>query len=86
MARLITAVERMNRARVLVQKARDLAPPTNTGLSDFSYVAQVKDYLRQARDLIKFIRLSPSATLDTKDEVAKIFREIEDTETELLRK
>ncbi|MCE5208525.1 MAG: hypothetical protein LLG42_09470 [Chloroflexi bacterium] len=84
MARLIPAVERITRSRALIQKARDLPAPVNTGLSDFSYVAQVKDLMRQARDLIRFIPLSPSASSEMKAEVAAIFKEIEQAEIDLL--
>ena len=86
MAKLIPAAERMIRSRAFVQKAREVPLPIDTGSSDFSYVAQVKDLMRQARDLIKFIPLSPSATPETKAEVAKIFKEIDQAENELLRR
>jgi hypothetical protein len=84
MSRLIPAAERIIRSRALIQKARNLPAPVNTGLSDFSYVAQVKDIMRQARDLIKFIPMSPSASQEMKMDVAALFREIEQAEDELL--
>lgn len=83
MARLIPAAERIIRSRTLVQKARDLPVPVNTGFSDFSYVAQVKDLMRQARELIKLIPMTPSAGPEMKAEVAALFKEIEQTEKEL---
>ncbi len=49
MSRLIPAAERIVKARVLIQKARDLPIPAEGGRADFSYIAQVKDLLRQAR-------------------------------------
>ncbi len=84
MARLILAAERVTRARALLQQARALPVPPQGGKYDFSYVAQVKDLLRQARDLIKFIPMSPSATPALKDEVKAIYQEAEQTDRELL--
>ncbi len=86
MPRLIPAAERLIRARALVQKARDLPMPPGAGGQDFSYVAQVKDLMRQARDMIKFISYSPSATPEMKQEVAQIFAEIEAAEKEILHR
>ena len=84
MARLIPAAERIRRARDLIQQARDLPVPAEGGRGDFSYIANVKDLLRQARDLVKFIPKSPSATDETKAEVASIFEETEQAEQKLL--
>lgn len=86
MARLIPAAERITRARVLIQKARDLVRPVDTGWEDFSYTAQVKDLLRQARDLVKFIPNSPTASDDLKNEVKAIFAEAELAEKEILHR
>jgi hypothetical protein len=86
MARLIPAAERIVRARKLIQQARDLPIPEGPlGKSDLSYVANVKDLLRQARDLVKFISMTPSATTEMKDEVKKLLEEIERANTEILR-
>jgi ABC-type branched-subunit amino acid transport system substrate-binding protein len=84
MSRLIPASERIARARALIQKARDIPVPTDTGPRDFSFVAQVKDLLQQARDLIKFIPYTPSATPEMKNEVAAINKEAELAEKEIL--
>lgn len=84
MARLIPAAERLVRARALIQKARDLPLPPESGNRDFSYIAQVKDLLRQARDMVKFITLTPSATREIKQEVGRIFEEIESADREIL--
>ena len=84
MSRLIPAAERILRARTLIQQARDLPVPAEGGRGDFSYVAQVKDLLRQARDLIKFISLTPSATPEMKDEVRKIYQEADQANREIL--
>lgn len=84
MARLIPAAERITRARALIQQARELPVPAEGGRSDFSYIAKVKDLLRQARDLVKFIPQSPSATDEMKEEVKKIYQEVEQVDRELL--
>ena len=86
MSRLIPTRERIDRARGLIQKARDLPVQSEVGWQDFLYVAQVKDFLRQARDLIKFIHYSPSVTPEIRDEVTKIFNEIDQAEKEILHK
>jgi hypothetical protein len=46
----------------------------------------VKDLLRQAKDLIKFIPFSPSADIETKQTTKEIFKQIEETEKELLHR
>jgi hypothetical protein len=84
MSRFIPAVERIVRARKLIQQARELPPPADGGRSDFSYIAQVKDRLRQARDLVKFIPLTPSATDEMKADVERIYQEIEQANREIL--
>ena len=84
MARLIPAAERIIRARKLIQQARELPVPTEGGRTDFSYIAHVKDLLRQARDLIKFIPLTPSATDEMKEEVKKIYQEADQANQEIL--
>ena len=86
MARLIPAAERILRARKLIQKARDFPVPAELGVRDFSYVAQIKDLLQQARDLVKFIPYSVSATPELKKEVADLFKESEQAEKEILHK
>lgn len=82
---MIPAAERMKRARKLIQEARDYPVPPGAGRFDFSYVAKVKDILRQARDLIKFIPNSPSATLEMKSEVKQILEEIAEAEKGILK-
>jgi hypothetical protein len=84
MSRLIPAAERITRARELIQQARHLPIPAELGRNDFSYIAQVKDLFRQARDLIKFIPQSPSATVAMKQEVKEIYGEIEKADQEIL--
>ncbi|MBN1146131.1 MAG: hypothetical protein JXA78_02665 [Anaerolineales bacterium] len=84
MSRLIPAAERIQRARALIQKARDLPVPAEAGKYDFSYIAKVKDLLQQARDLVKFIPYTPSATDEMKNEVKKIFEEADRANKEIL--
>ncbi|HEY9152328.1 MAG TPA: hypothetical protein VIN60_05530 [Anaerolineales bacterium] len=84
MSKLIPAAERIVRARALIQQARDLPVPEEGGRGDFSYIAQVKDLLRQARDLIKFIPMQPSATDEMKEDVKKIYQEADQANEEIL--
>ena len=87
MARLIPASERIVRARVLIQQARDFPVPSDEGRRhNFSYIAKVKDLLQQARDLIKFIPQTPTATAEMKDEVRKIYQEAEQADREILHR
>ena len=84
MAKLIPAAERVIRARKLIQKAREIPVPPEGGRNDFSYIANVRDVLRQARDLIKFISMTPSASAVIKEEVKMIYQEIEQADREIL--
>jgi hypothetical protein len=85
MAKLIPATERLTRARSLIQQVRDLpVPQAGLGKSDFSYIAQVKDLLRQARDMVKFIPQTAGVSAEMKEEVKKIYEEIEQANREVL--
>lgn len=84
MTKLILAADRIILARALIQKARDLPVPTEGGKYNFSYIAQVKDYLRQARDLVKFIHSRPGATAEIKSEAAKVLAEADQANQEIL--
>ena len=85
MAKLIPAAERIIRARKLLQQARALPVPTEgLGKSDFSYIANVRDLLRQAKDLIKFIQQTAGVSAEMKEEVKKVYAEIEQAQTEVL--
>lgn len=84
MARNLTAAEKIARARKLIQKARDLPLPAEGGKHNFSYIAEVKDLLRQARDLVKFIPLQPTATPEMKKEVEAVFQEADQANKEIL--
>jgi len=83
---MIPAAERIKRARKLIQQARDLPVPADTGRYDLSYMAQVRDFLQQARDLVKFIPNTPTATPEMKAEVEVIFQECDLAQKEILRK
>jgi hypothetical protein len=85
MAKLIPAAERVVRARILIQKARELPAPADGGRFNFSYIANVKDLLRQARDMVKFISLTPSASAEMKEEVKRIYQEAELADREILQ-
>ena len=85
MAKLIPAAERIVRARKLIQQARDHpVPTTGLGTSDFSYIANVKDLLRQAKNLVKFIPQTAGVSNEMKEEVKKVYEEIEQAEREIL--
>ena len=84
MARMIPAAERIQKAHELIQKARDYPVPPYPGRMEISYMAQIKEFMRQARDLVKFIPNTPTATPEMKEEVKQIFAEIERTQKELL--
>ncbi|MFZ5856065.1 MAG: hypothetical protein ACOYZ6_04480 [Chloroflexota bacterium] len=83
MSKLIPAAERIVRARALIQKARELPVPAELGRSDLSFIAGVKDLLRQARDLVKFIPQTAGVSAEMKEEVKRIYDEIEQAEREI---
>ena len=83
--KLIPAAERILRARKLIQQARDLPiPSTGLGKSDFSYLATVRDILRQAKDMVKFIPQTAGVSAEMKMEVREVDDEIEKAAQELL--
>ena len=84
MAKLIPAAERLIRARDLIQQARELPVPAELGRNDLHYIAQGKDLLRQAKDLVKFISMTPTATAEMKAEVKAIYEEIDQADREIL--
>ena len=86
MARLIPAAERISRAKKLIQKARAVPPPPDTTVLDLAYMAEVRDLLQQARDLIKFITYTPSASEEQKRAVTDLFAEADQTERALLHR
>ena len=72
MSRLITSAERIQKANHLIKQAYQVLVPETGGKYDFSYIARVKDLLQQARDLVKFIPKTPTATEEMKDQVRQI--------------
>jgi hypothetical protein len=84
MSRLIPAAERLRRARLLIQEARTLPLPVEGGKYNFSYIARVKALLQDARDLVKFIPKTPSATPEMKAQVNLIFQEADQANQEIL--
>ena len=85
MPKLIPAAERVVRARKLIQQARDLpVPQGGLGKSDFSYIAEIKDLFRQARDMVKFIPQTAGVSAEMKEEVKKIYDEIEQANRDIL--
>lgn len=86
MAKLITAEERITKARKLIQKARDLPiPEGGLGKSELSYVAGVKDLLRQARDLVKLIPMRAGVTAEMKSVAQQVLQEANQADQEILR-
>ncbi len=85
MAKLITAAEKIERARELIQKAREAPVPDRGGKYDLSYMAEVRDLLRQAKDLVKFIPLSVGAAPEIKAEAKKVIEEAEQAGREIFR-
>lgn len=86
MPRLIPAEKRISRAKTLIQQAKNLPVPSEMGSANFAYVAEGKDLIRQARDLVKLIPYSPSATPEMKAEVAKIIEDAARVEKEIIHK
>jgi len=84
MSKMIPSAERITRARALIQKAREVPVPADGGKYNISYIARVKDYLRQARDLVKFIPLQPTTTPEMKEEVKKVFAEADQANQDIL--
>ena len=84
MPRLIPAAERLVLARALIQKAREFPLPVDGGKFDFSYIAQVKDLLRQARDLVKFIPQSAGAISEIKKDALQVMQEADQADRDIL--
>jgi hypothetical protein len=84
MSPFIPAAERVKRAHALIKQAYDLPVPADGGKYNFSYIAQVKDLLRQARDLVKFIPDSPTATDELKADVKAIFAAADQANQDIL--
>ena len=86
MSKVIPTEERIAKARALVEKARNLPKPDDRGWNDFSYSAKVKDVLRQANDLIKFIPMTSGPSAELKAEASQLMKDIKDAEKEILHR
>jgi len=85
MAKLIPAAERLIRARKLIQKAQALpVPMEGLGKNDFTYIANVRDLLRQAKDMVKFIPQTAGVSEEMKAEVKQVYAEVDEAEKEIL--
>ena len=84
MSKLIPATERIARARKLIQQARDLPVP-ETGKYDLSYMAGVKDFLRQARELVKLIPMRAGISDELRLEAKQVIQEVDQADQEILR-
>jgi hypothetical protein len=85
-AKLVTTSERISRARELIKKASSMSVPPDPGWQDFSYIAQVKDMMRQARDLLKFIPLTAGIDTKQKKEALDVNNEIDKAEKVMLHR
>lgn len=86
MSKVIPTAERIKKARTLIEKARSLPQPIEHGWTDLSYTANVKDILRQARDLVKFVSFMPNVPPEVKREVETLMAEITQAEKDILHK
>jgi hypothetical protein len=75
MAKLIPAAKRIEMARDLIDKARELPLPHEGGRFDFNYVAQVKAWLKEARDLVKLVPRTVGIAQETKDDAKWVLEE-----------
>ena len=85
MPKALTPTTRIAKARALIQTARELPIPESAGWEYFSYVAQVKDKLRQAFELVKLIPKSPNTPNEVKAEAQAVMAEITQAEAEILK-
>ena len=76
MAKMIPTEERVARARKLIEKARTIPRPETRGWEDLAYAAEVKETLRQANDLVKFIPMTSGPTAEQKAEASIIMKDI----------
>lgn len=86
MSKVIPTEERILKARALIEKARKIPQPEGRGWEDFSYIAQVKDVLRQANDLVKFIPMTSGPSAEIKAEAAQLMKDITVAEKEILHR
>ena len=85
MSKLMTPAERIDKAKSCIQAARELLEPDSAGWERLSYVAQVKEKLREAFELVKLIQFSPSASPDIKSAAKAVIAEAKAAEEEILK-
>ena len=85
MPKMIPAAEKIERARKLIQQAREFPVPAEMGKNNLSYIAGVRDLLRQARDLVKFIPQTVGLSVELKEDVKRLFEEIAEADREILK-
>ena len=85
MPKLIPAAEKIALARRMIQQAREFPVPAEMGKNNLSYIAGVRDLLRQARDLVKFIPQTVGLSAELKEDVKRLFEEIAEADREILK-
>lgn len=85
MARQMTPIQRIARARKYIEEAREIPVPETVGWEYFSYIAQVKDTLRKGFELVKLIKHSPATPEDVKAEARAVIDELEAAEQDILK-
>ena len=86
MSKVLTTEERFANARTLMQKAREIPASEDGGWDSLSYAAQVKDTLRQAHDLLKFLPQTAGVSTEQKKEARDLMQEIVTVEKSILHK
>ena len=86
MAKVLTTEERFSKARVWMKKAGEIPAPAEAGWETLNYAASVKDTLRQARDLLKFLPQTAGVTPEQKKEALDLMQKIVETEKVILHK
>ena len=84
MAKMIPAEERIQKARDLIQQARELPATGELGKNDLAYIAGVKDLLRQARDLVKFIPMRAGVSKEMQADARAVLQEADQANQEIL--
>lgn len=70
-----SAAERIEKARQLIQEARDVHVPSAGGKYDFNYLVKVKAKLREARELVKLIPLRVGVSDEIKEQALQVREE-----------
>ena len=86
MPKLLSPIERIEKAKACISEAREIQEPESIGWDRLSYVAQVKDKLREAFELVKLIQFSPSASNEVKAAAKAVIAEAKAAEDEILKR